>query len=99
MGAFPFEKPETFVIICSMNPEHCVTCKVSFGEESKTFTIDTAGECDEKAKAVEVTTEHEEGPLKVLLSQLESVQVQTNHHLTQIISQLNPNAKSEEDKP
>mmetsp|Transcript_5479 Transcript_5479/g.6677 ORF Transcript_5479/g.6677 Transcript_5479/m.6677 type:complete len:86 (-) Transcript_5479:157-414(-) len=68
-----------------------VECVVRCGDEEACFNMGTAGTYDlAKAKAVEVTTEHQDGPLKGLLGQLETVQLQSNYYLTQKLNSLKP---------
>ena len=81
-----------------MESNICVRCTVTTGGDEKVFTKETEKQQDlSQAKAVEVTTEHPAGPLQSLLGQLESVQVQSNHCLTQLIqAQTNPARQSGE---
>merc|ERR1712137_771842 len=63
-----------------------VQCSLTCGNDTVIFTADSYDEkALERAKPVEVNTEHSEGPLKDCLEQLEKVQVQVNHQLTQIV--------------
>lgn len=68
-----------------------VTAVISFGGVENTFSSESAKKFDfNTVKSLEVTTRHDEGPLKGILTQLESVQLQTNHHLTQLVQELKP---------
>lgn len=60
---------------------------VRCGGEENIFSVDSQNESElQKAKPLEVTTTHEEGPLTEILKQMEIVQLQANYELTKILN-------------
>jgi hypothetical protein len=75
-------------------PETVVRCLLVLKGQKTVFSQETLSEHDlTGAKPVEVTRDHPEGPLKELLSQLESVQTQSNHFLSQLIQEQTVNQR------
>lgn len=64
-----------------------VECTISFSGERKTFTANTF-DSNKTYKPHEVTTDHNDGPVKDILQELEAVHLQSNDYLSQAISKI-----------
>lgn len=73
---------EVTVVITQQGEEH----RISSNETNFDFN---------KVNPLEVTTQHDDGPLKDILPQLESVHLQANHYLTQLVQKFKPVAPNE----